>query len=133
MHAQITRILSVGLVLVLMSGGLRPAVCHGWSLPNPFASDSKAKKTEAKEPSLFEKAGTSTKNFFVKTGETLGLKKTEVKKPATGYAYPKPPVLHKRKKPEEPSWLSSLNPFKTEEPAKPKNVVDWMENKRLDP
>jgi len=137
MVVRIARILSACVMLVLLAD-VRPAVCEGWSLPNPFASKTdtttkksvtKVTKTAKKEPSALEKASTGTKNFFSKTGETLGLKKPEPKKPIS--ASPKPRVVQSPNKPESKSWVGSL--FKPEEPAKPKTVSDWMDNKRLDP
>jgi hypothetical protein len=111
-------------------------VCEGWSLPNPFSSEPTTKpkkpvlKAAKKEPSALDKIGTGTKNFFNKTGETLGLKKPTPKKPQ--YATAKPPVIQSQKKEESNSWLGSW--FKPEEPQKPKTVGEWMANgKRLDP
>jgi hypothetical protein len=136
MVVRISRILPAVVMLVLLADA-RLALCEGWSLPNPFSSESTpdAKKKTAfkttKEPSAWEKASTGTKNFFSKTGETLGLKKREAKK--TLYANPAPRVVQPpAKKQESKSWLDSL--FKPEEPKKPKNVGEWMENnKRMDP
>jgi hypothetical protein len=137
MVVRIARILSAGVMLVLLAD-VQTAVCEGWSLPNPFASktDTKTKKSVTKvskttkaEPSVLEKASTGTKNFFSKTGETLGLKKPEPKRPTA--AYPKPPVLRSPYKPESKSWVGSL--FKPEEPKKDKTVSDWMQKERLDP
>lgn len=136
MVVRIARILSAGVILILLADA-QPAVCEGWSLPNPFASktDTKKKpvtkvsKTTNAEPSMLEKASTGTKNFFSKTGETLGLKKPEPKKPTAAYA--KPPVLKTPYKPEKSSGLSSL--FKPEEPKRDKTVTDWMQKERLDP
>lgn len=137
MVVRIARILSACVTLVLLAN-VRPAVCEGWSLPNPFASKTTTKTaksvtnvstTPKKEPSVLEKAGTGTKNFFSKTGETLGLKKPEPKKPIA--AYPKARVVQPPRKTESKSWVGSL--FQPDEPPKPKNVTDWMQNKRLDP
>jgi hypothetical protein len=141
MVVRIARILSACGVLILLTGG-RPTVCEGWSLLSPFSSDAKtdakAKKpgTTAvnrvkKEPSTLDKVGAGTKKFFNKTGETLGLKKPEPKK--FGYANPQAPRVQPARKPEQKSWLGSLSPFKSEEPPRPRNVSEWMSNKRLDP
>ena len=137
MVVRIARILSASVILVLLADG-RPAVCEGWSLPNPFSSESKTEpkskkpvlKTAKKQPSALEKMSTGTKNFFNKTGETLGLKKPEPKKP--GYAVAKAPPIQPRKKADSKSWLGSV--FQSEEPKKDKTVPEWMDNnKRLDP
>jgi hypothetical protein len=139
MIVRISRILAVVVVLILFAD-VRPAMCEGWSLWNPFASDanksgSKKKpvtKLAKKEPSMLDKASSGTKNFFNKTGETLGLKKPESKKPQ--YAVPKTPVVQSQRKQESKSWLSSLSPFKSEPSKKPKDVGEWMSNtKRMDP
>jgi hypothetical protein len=135
MVVRIVRILSI--VVLLLLADLRPASCEGWSLPNPFSSDAKtdAKKrtttrTTRQEPSTWNKVGTGTKNFFSKTGETLGLKKPETKKPL--YASPAPRVIKPpARKQESKSWFGSL--LKSEEPKKDKTVSEWMDKPRLDP
>ena len=134
MVVRIARILSACAVLVLLAD-LRPAVSEGWSLPNPFSSETKTTvkkpvtKTTKQEPSVLEKVGSGTKKFFSQAGETLGLTKPEAKKPK--YATATPPKIQSSKKAESKSWLS--NPFQSEEPKKPKTVSEWMNNKRLDP
>jgi hypothetical protein len=134
MDARIARVLLVCAVLVLWVV-VQPAVCEGWSLLQPFSSDASAEtkakkpvaKTVKKEPSALDKVGTGTKSFFNKTGETLGLKKPEAKKPT--YASPRRPDIQRPKKPSK-SWLDM---FKAEEPKRPESVPEWMNNKRLDP
>jgi hypothetical protein len=134
MVVRIASILPATLIL-LMLADVRPARCDGW---NPFASSDAntitthkpATKVTKKEPSTLDKVGTGTKNFFNKTGETLGLKKPEPKKPSIAFA--KPPRLASKKKTESTSWLPSF--LKPEEPKKPKTVEDWMSrNTRVDP
>lgn len=140
MVVGITRMLAASVVVVVLAG-VGPAYSEGWSLPNPFASETKSgsktkknisktvSKTTKREPSIFEKIGTSTKTFFNKTGEAIGLKKPETKKPL--YANPTPRTVPS-KKAEPKSWFPA--PFASEEPNKPKTVEQWMsENKRLDP
>jgi hypothetical protein len=128
-------------MLVLLVNGM-PAVCNGWSLLHPFSSDTKTvapKKPSLnpfnpvlkKEPSAMEKFGTGTKNFFNKTGETLGLKKAEPKRPQYATAVPKSQTIPSSKKTETKSWFSNM--FQSEEPKKPPTVSEWIGNKRLDP
>jgi hypothetical protein len=135
MVVRIARILSASLVLVLWAN-VRPATCEGWSLPNPFSSETKTKAKQKpvvravkKEPSVLEKLGTGTRSFFSRAGETLGLKKPEPKK--YSYASAVPPKTQSVNRAETKSWLPSM--FQPEEPKKPKTVSEWMDNKRLDP
>ena len=134
MVVRITRILSASLMLAVLAD-VRPARCEGWSLSNPFSSETKTETTRKpitkiakKEPSMLEKFGTGTKNFFSKTGEAIGLKKPEPKKPQ--YASPTPPKIQTPRKPETKSWVSRM--FQPEEPQKPKNVTEWMGQPRQD-
>ena len=129
-----------GLMLVLLADA-RPALCDGWSLPNPFASDSdkteaKAKRPVAKPvkkpPSTLGKIGAGTKNFFTGVGNTLTGKKSQPKKdPSKLYAYPKSPGSKAQpKKDDSKSWFGSW--FKPDEPKPPKNIDDFMELPRSD-
>ncbi len=135
MPAKIARVLLIGGIAAAWAVSC-PDACKGWSLLDPFSSqastDAKTKKSSAKkvekEPSTFDKINSGTKNFFNKTGETLGLKKPEPKKKAV-YATPRRPEIQTRKKTSS-SWLDM---FKSEEPKKPDTVPEWMNNKRLDP
>jgi hypothetical protein len=135
MVVRIARILSISTLLILLTV-VQPAKCEGWSLLHPFSSDTttdtKPKrpvyKTAKQEPSTWNKVTTGTKSFFSKTGEKLGLKKPEAKKPQ--YATPRMPPVAAQKKNESKSWLGSM--FKPEEPAKPKTVSDWMANPRVE-
>ena len=135
MIARIARILSVGLMVVLLAH-VHPALCGGWSLPNPFSSQSKnvaKKKTPItkvakKKTSVLDKIGLETKNFFDRAGETLGLKKPAPKK--YGYARALGPRVQTHKKAESKSWLSPM--FEPEEPKRPRNVTDWMGQPRQD-
>ena len=130
----------IGLVLVLLAD-VRPALCDGWSLPNPFASDkdktkAKAKKPVAKPvkkpPSALDKIGAGTKNFFTSVGDTLTGKKSEPKKdPSKQYAYPKSPGSKAQPKNDaSKSWLPSW--LRPEEPKPPKNIDDFMGLPRSD-
>ena len=132
MVVRIARILSASVILVALAD-VRPARCDGWSLSNPFAPETKTEKkpitkVTKKEPSTWEKLGTGTKNFFSKTGEAMGLKKPDPKKPQ--YATPTPPKIQATKKTETKSWVSRM--FQPEEPQKPKNVTEWMGQPRQD-
>jgi hypothetical protein len=136
MVVRIARILSASLVLALLAD-VRPAKCDGWSLANPFSSSTKttevkrkpAPKATTKDPSVLQKLGTGTKNFFNKTGEAIGLKKPEAKKSHYATATPKPRNIQPVKK-ESKSWLPSF--MQPEEPKKPKNVSEWLAQPRQD-
>ena len=135
MIIRIQRILLV-VVLAALLANVQPALCGGWSIPNPFSSESKtASKKKAritkvvkKEPSVLEKIGDGTKNFFDRIGETLGLKQPAPKK--YGYATAQAPRARGSKKTESKSWLPSILP--PEESKKPKTVTDWMSQPRRD-
>ena len=126
MIVRIAKILVIAVVVTLLAA-VRPAWCEGWSLLHPFGSNSDPDTTTKKftrktqpEPTLWQKTSSGTKNLFNKTGETLGLKKPESKKPTMAYA--KPPVIYAKKK-EEQSWFGKM--FQPEE-KKPKTVNEWM-------
>ncbi len=132
MVVRISRILSAGIVVVVLAN-VQPAMCSGWSLPNPFASKSEKKKSRVtpvkkQEPSFLEKIGDGTKDFFDRTGETLGLKKPAAKK--YQYATPQRPHAAAPKSSQSDSWLPSMYP--PEESKKPKTVTDWMSQPRQD-
>jgi hypothetical protein len=129
MLLKLTRTVLIGAILAAYAGA-RPAVCEAWSLFHPFSSDDQAAKKPVarsvqKPPSAWDKVTTGTKNFFSKTGEAVGLKKPEPKKPVPQCAYVRPQVIQK-KKPESKSWFSSW--FKPEEPEKRTDVVGWMKS-----
>ena len=124
---MIRRITKPLLIVSLLIGlaYARPSVCLGWSL-NPFASNDQGQtktvqvKATQKPPSVWEKVTTGTKNFFSKTGETLGLKKKEPKKPPAVVAV-KPRTLQPKAK--EPSGIASwFTPKQEKEPT----VRDWL-------
>jgi hypothetical protein len=77
---------------------------------------------------MLDKVGTGTKNFFDRTGETLGLKKPAAKK--YGYATPQAPHVQGSKQSSSSSWLPSM--LQPEEPQKPKTVSEWMGQPRQD-
>ena len=128
MIVRIAGVLSVSVMLVLLAD-VRPAMCKGWSLPNPFASETKT-EPKVKKPSVLDKVGAGTKKFFSQAAETLRLKKPEPKKSIPQYAYPVRPGIHPRKQESKP-WFGWLSP--SEEPKGPATVAEWMDNKRLDP
>ena len=125
MIRRITKPLLIAAMLVGLSHA-RSSVCEAWSL-NPFASSEKPQTTmyppraPKKPPSTWKKITTGTKNFFNKTGETLGLKKPAPKRPPD-IVNQTPRQLVQQKK-ESKSWLSSLGP---EEPPRDTSVQDWM-------
>ncbi len=120
---------TIGFVAAVML--LQTTVCKAWSL-NPFAAEEpKPRKVttrtvkNAPAPSAWDKITAGTKQFFDKTGETLGLKKPAPRRPgATAMAIPRQPQLAPRKKPEQKSWFSSV--FGPEEKKDPKSVDEWM-------
>ena len=123
MIQRITKTLLIVSVLIGFTNA-GPSICLGWSL-NPFASDDKPQTTMVsrstqKPPSMWEKLTTGTKNFFNKTGETLGLKKKEPKK-APAIVAPKPRTLQPKAKPSSGimSWFSPKE-------EKPTDVKDWL-------
>jgi hypothetical protein len=132
---RIARILSASVILVLLVE-VQPASCEGWSLPNPFSSKSTTEtkrrpliRPAKKQPTVLDKIGTGTKNFFNKTGETLGLKKPEKRVQYT-VATPKPRNITPSKT-ETKSWLPSF--LKPEPPKKEKmDVKDWIAQPRQD-
>ncbi|MEN6459433.1 MAG: hypothetical protein ABFC63_10950 [Thermoguttaceae bacterium] len=72
-----------------------------------------------------------TKSFCSKVGDTLTFKKSTAKRATAQYAVPRSPAIA-TKKTESKSWFGSW--FKTSEPAKPRNVGEWMQtSKRMDP
>jgi len=131
MIMKIARMLLIGAMMVLVTHA-RPAMCEGWSLPNPFAFSSKkeSKKTSKTKPSALDKIGAGTKNFFTKVGDTLTFKKSAPKKVAPQYAYPRNRALKPPKKEESNSWLGPL--FQPEAPPPLKTTRDWMELPRND-
>lgn len=136
MKAKIAKLISVAAMLLVLAG-TRPAVCQGWSLWNPLASNDKSEakskrpvsRTAQKPPSTWNKITSGTKNFFGKIGDAFSFKKSPPKRSAVPqYAYPTYPGLKSQKKKESKSW------FGLKEPEKPKSVRQWMErSKRLDP
>jgi hypothetical protein len=114
-------LLIVSIVIGLAYAG--PSVCFGWSL-NPFAAKETPKttmvsRTTQKPPSAWDKVAAGTKNFFNKTGETLGLKKKEPKKPPAIVAARPRTLQPKAKQGGVFSWLSPKE-------DKPKKVEDWL-------
>jgi len=121
--------LGVTAMLVLF-GGVRPAVCEGWSLLHPFSSDSTAQSKPPKPTPNQPLPTTGSKTFFSKVSDKITGKKPEPVKPAPGmYATPKPPVIQPPKQ-EKKSWLGSM--FQPKEPEKAKSVPDWMKQPRVD-
>ncbi len=125
---MIQRITKTLLIVVMLIGlaHARPSICLGWSL-NPFASGDKPQTTMVsrstqKPPSMWERFTTGTKNLFNKTGETLGLKKKESKKPPAIVA-PKPRTLQPKAKPS-----SGLSNWLWPKEEKPKDVKGWLDS-----
>ncbi len=124
---KITKTLSI----IALSVGLAqagPSVCFGWSLFSPFASSDKPQTTMVsrstqKPPSAWEKFTTGTKNFFNKTGETLGLKKKEPRRPPAIVAA-KPRKILPRAKQSNGGMFGWLWP----KPEKPKDVKGWLDS-----
>jgi hypothetical protein len=123
MIQRIAKTLPISSMLIgLLCAG--PSVCLGWSL-NPFASNDKPQttmvsRTTQKPPSAWDKVTTGTKNFFNKTGETLGLKKKQPRRPPDVVAA-RPPQVVPKAKPDR--GLFGLFPPKEE---KRPTVPDWI-------
>lgn len=133
MIVRIARIFAFALVFNLLLGVL-PAIGDGLSMPKLFSeSKTETKKVPSKpskpQPSALNKMTTGTKKFFSNIGNTLSFKKSAPKKQSTT---PTNPWI-KPSKEEAPksSWLTSM--FSPEEPKKPNNPSEWLEQKRLDP
>jgi hypothetical protein len=122
MIRRITKtLLIVSMVIGFMHVG-SSAFC-GW----PFASDDPPKTTmvsrmKQKPPSTWEKVSSGTKNFFNKTGETLGLKKKEPKKPPAVVA-PRQRMLVQKAKKDSGGFLGLFGSKKKDE-----NVAEWMKS-----
>lgn len=126
MFQRITKSLLVAGLLIGLACAI-PSKGFGWSL-NPFASkkpDAKTYPTNVakKSTSPLDKVSTGTKNFFNKTGETLGLKKPQPKKPPAIVAAKPRQVPQKYQ--EKKSWLDAFKPAERE---KPKDVKGWIGN-----
>ncbi len=125
---MIRRITKTLLIVGMLSGlaHVGSSLCFGWW--NPFASaDDKPKTTMVsrstqKPPSAWDKVTTGTKNFFNKTGETLGLKKKEPKKPPAVVAV-KPRQVQQKAKQE-----SGLTSWLLPKEEKPKDVKGWLDS-----
>ena len=132
---RITRILPAGMALLALAG-VRPPACEAWSLLHPFTPDTTAQTTAPppapkpvkKEPSVLQKVGSGTKNFFNRAGEAVGIKKPEPKPPEFARVVPR--TLVPPKKPESKSWMGSM--FGSDQPET-KTVSDWLGNDRLNP
>jgi hypothetical protein len=139
MVVKTTWLLSAVVAMLILLADVRPAVCEGGSIWNPFSSDSateaKSKKniskTSTKQPSTWDKVVAAPSNLLTKVGDTLTGKKSEPKKTSANMvAYPTPPAIQ-TKKPESKSWLDKM--FQPKEPEKSKDVKDWLGKSRLDP
>lgn len=125
MIQRITKTLLIASMLVGLAYA-RPSVCRGWSL-NPFASNDQEQtrmvpvNATQQPPSAWEKVTSGTKNFFNKTGETLGLKKKEPKK-APPVVAARPRTIPQKPKPGMFSWL------KPKETKKDNTVSGWLHN-----
>ncbi len=77
------------------------------------------------QPSMLNKMTAGTKKFFGSVGDALTFKKSPPKNTNPTNPWFKPP-----KEEPKPSWFSSI--FHKEEPKKPSNPSEWIEQKRLD-
>jgi hypothetical protein len=127
MIQRITRALLIVVILIGLVQAV-PSVCFGWSLLHPFTTDDKptttmVSRTTQKPPSAWQKFTTGTKNFFNKTGETLGLKKKEPKK-APAIVATRPRQILPRERSSNGGMMGWL--FPKEE--KPKDVKGWLDS-----
>jgi hypothetical protein len=94
-----------------------------WSL-NPFASNKSQTKTyntsAKKSPSAVDKVAKGTKNFFNKTGEAVGLKKSQPKK-APPFVAAKTRTIPQNNQKGLFSWLVPKE-------KKDKTVKDWLDH-----
>lgn len=127
MVQRIAKTLLIVAILIGL-GQATPGVCFGWSLLHPFTSDNKPQTTMVSRstqepPSVWQKFTTGTKNFFNKTGETLGLKKKEPQK-APPVVAAKPRTLQPRASQQSSGMMGWLFP----KPEKPKDVKGWLDS-----
>jgi hypothetical protein len=95
MLRKITKTLLIGTLFIGIVYASE-SFCSAWSL-NPFASSDSQARTHntsmtKKSPSVLDKIGSGTKNFFNKTGEALHLKKPQPRK-APPVVAPKPRTI----------------------------------------
>ncbi|MBX7165625.1 MAG: hypothetical protein K1X74_04690 [Pirellulales bacterium] len=106
----------------------------------PDAAPESAPKTPApkrpaakKQPSLFARMGTSTRNFFTRTGNALSFSKKET----STSRYPRwTPETHTKKttkkahksskQESQGSWFSSMFGQEEPEPQQPQTLKDWI-------
>jgi hypothetical protein len=126
---MIRRITKTLLIAALLAGigHAGSSACQGWpfglfeSKPKEQVRTYQMSATKA-QPSALDKVASGTKNFFNKTGETLGLKK-KAPLPVPAVVAAKPPTIYPRYKESRP-WYGFLMP---EEKEAPKNVPSWMD------
>ncbi|MGD0383616.1 MAG: hypothetical protein ABSA77_08855 [Thermoguttaceae bacterium] len=132
MIIRIARIFMLALAFNLLLG-LRPAI--GDESPTPNLSPDGQTNTKKPpfvqskpKPSVLNKMTTGTKKFFSGIGNALTLKKSSSQKTTTT---PTNPWIKPPKEESKPSWLASI--FHKEEPKKPSNPSEWLQQPRLDP
>ncbi|PHS00741.1 MAG: hypothetical protein COA78_23595 [Blastopirellula sp.] len=104
-----------------------------WGISNPFSWGSTKKTTKKKAPSTLSKMGTSTKDFFYKTGDFLNPFNDgkETSRPSLRKMPSLPQLPSSRSKPKaekKSSWTSWLYP--AEEPQAPRTVEEFMRLER---
>jgi hypothetical protein len=124
MIQRITKTLLVVAILIGLAQ-TRSSVCFGWSLLHPFTSNDNPQTTmvsrTTQKPTAWNRFTSGTKNLFNKTGETLGLKKKELKK-APPVVAAKPRTLQPKATQSNSGMMGWL--FPKEE--KPKDVKGWL-------
>jgi hypothetical protein len=133
MVAKMLQVVSATAVLLVLTG--TPSSAEDSQSKSSFSFFHKEKTPTSyvvgktppnQDESMLGKIGTGTKNFFSKTGETLGLKKPAPKKPQYTSATVRRASPPKK---ESKSWMPSI--FSSEDKEKkPKAVTDWMKQPR---
>jgi hypothetical protein len=133
MIIRITRIFALALFIASFLG-IRPALGEGWSPPKLFPQNkNETKQVPVKQtkhqPSMMDKMTSGPKKFFNNVGSTLGLKKSAP--PKKTYTPSNPWIKPAKDEPAKSSWLTSI--FPKEEPKKPSNPSEWLQQERMNP
>jgi hypothetical protein len=120
---------SLAVLTVAVCLGTAAARGEGWSL-NPFAGSQKSSTTHTvnrsqQEPSMLQKMGTGTKEFFGRVGNVVTPHKSPPKKSTRQTS------RTKTSKKKSSSWFGSL--FAPKEPEPPHSLSEWMELEPIRP
>jgi hypothetical protein len=131
MIARITRIVTLAFLMNVFLT-VYPSVSEG-SSPKLFpASTTESQKTAFRQtkpqPNMLQKMTAGTQRFFSNIGSAIGLKKSA---PPQKTMPTNPWIKPQKEEPQKSSWLTSV--FPQQEPKKPDNPSEWLEQKRMDP